>query len=275
MTFDESVNNILHENYFGGSPHERMSGIKRHVTFEDADEESKDILQDPEKYMSKLATQRRQIEKQYDSTRISEQGQQLLAIMKYLDEQYSIGGGVGTGSKVKRVLASELKSLFFQAEYGTQDIDNLEDIIFDLLEDKGMDLIPSEDDDVEDIQDKTNKLTEAKLIAQELQEFAFIPSNKDVRIKHNKDASYRGNFVYEYPVANVIDQRDWEPGMGGSTYDDNGFKIRVVSDRSLGEDITLKDIEEDAVMTAQVLAPHSSPRIPESLILDLKVSYKF
>ena len=33
--FYSLVNSILHENYFGGSPHERKSRIKRHITFED------------------------------------------------------------------------------------------------------------------------------------------------------------------------------------------------------------------------------------------------
>ena len=39
MDFDSEINRILNENYFGGSPHEQASGIKRHVTFEETDEE--------------------------------------------------------------------------------------------------------------------------------------------------------------------------------------------------------------------------------------------
>lgn len=35
-TFDKLVNSLLEENYFGGSPYERASRIKKHVTFEDA-----------------------------------------------------------------------------------------------------------------------------------------------------------------------------------------------------------------------------------------------
>ena len=34
--FDSLINSILHENYFGGSPYERKTRIKRHITFEDS-----------------------------------------------------------------------------------------------------------------------------------------------------------------------------------------------------------------------------------------------
>jgi hypothetical protein len=33
--FDDFIHNILEEAYFGGSPYERLSGIKKHVTFEE------------------------------------------------------------------------------------------------------------------------------------------------------------------------------------------------------------------------------------------------
>jgi hypothetical protein len=39
MAFDDEINRILNETYFGGSPHEQATGIKRHVTFEETDEE--------------------------------------------------------------------------------------------------------------------------------------------------------------------------------------------------------------------------------------------
>ena len=33
--FDEYIHNILEETYFGGSPYERATRIKRHITFEE------------------------------------------------------------------------------------------------------------------------------------------------------------------------------------------------------------------------------------------------
>ena len=46
MGFDSEINRILQENYFGGSPYEQATGIKRHITFEETDEEKarKDFL---------------------------------------------------------------------------------------------------------------------------------------------------------------------------------------------------------------------------------------
>ena len=35
MSFDDAVNKVLQEQYFGGSPFEQITGIKRHVTFEE------------------------------------------------------------------------------------------------------------------------------------------------------------------------------------------------------------------------------------------------
>jgi hypothetical protein len=36
-SFDRDTSRILSETYFGGSPHQQATGIKRHITFEDAD----------------------------------------------------------------------------------------------------------------------------------------------------------------------------------------------------------------------------------------------
>ena len=33
MKYDEAINKVLYENYFGGSPYEQATGIKRHITF--------------------------------------------------------------------------------------------------------------------------------------------------------------------------------------------------------------------------------------------------
>lgn len=51
MNYDELVNQILHEQYFGGSPYERASRIKRHVgltenqsEFSELDQRRKDVI---------------------------------------------------------------------------------------------------------------------------------------------------------------------------------------------------------------------------------------
>ena len=38
-SFDEQLNNLLNETYFGGSPYERQTGIKRQITFEQQEDE--------------------------------------------------------------------------------------------------------------------------------------------------------------------------------------------------------------------------------------------
>ena len=36
MSFDDAINKVLQEQYFGGSPFEQASGIKKHIVFEDS-----------------------------------------------------------------------------------------------------------------------------------------------------------------------------------------------------------------------------------------------
>jgi hypothetical protein len=282
MTFDDSVNKHLHESYFGGvrhygpSPHERLTGVKRQVTFEDIDDE--ELLRNPEKYMAKLATQRAKFEREHDIASISDQGNLFLSLMKMLDDIYSEGGGVGTASKVKRVIPSSLKNVFFQAEYGDTDLDEekLLQHIYNILDDNNIKYTVTDDDATDDILQKTEVLQEVKSILDALSIILndYVPSNKNIDLLFNPDSSYRGSYIYEYPISTDIDhewRRNWQPGEGGVNFDENGFRIRVTADRSLGKTIKISDINEDGVQSAQLLARHDSPTMPEALVLDLKV----
>lgn len=56
MKYDQLVNDILQEQHFGGSPHEQITGVKRHVTFEET-EEADFISQDEAKAMQNMLNQ--------------------------------------------------------------------------------------------------------------------------------------------------------------------------------------------------------------------------
>lgn len=45
MSFDDAINDILKEQYFGGAPFEQASGIKKHITYESAADSLGSLLQ--------------------------------------------------------------------------------------------------------------------------------------------------------------------------------------------------------------------------------------
>ena len=109
MNFDKAIDEVLRENYFGGTPYEQSTGIKRQVTFEpfpleeDAlDDAIRDWQRSDKKKKSAL---QKAADKKHE---LSPQGQEYIDKLSSNKVKYQIGGKIRSPNPEYTKLACEL-----------------------------------------------------------------------------------------------------------------------------------------------------------------------
>ncbi len=129
MKYDQLVNNILQEQHFGGNPHEQITGIKRHVTFEETEEDF--ISQDEAKAMQNMLNQqiadrrggkKKSALQMVDVEQLSDAGKELINQMDKAVEMYQRGSAIG-GDASLRSLAPEMEDEVIMKAFGKVDLD--------------------------------------------------------------------------------------------------------------------------------------------------------
>lgn len=91
--FDNYIHKILEETYFGGSPYERISGIKRHITFEEDSDDTDDTpVESDEESMEDIikrvqTAQRKQIDDLFASNKKEKEEDQDLDKESFIKSQ--------------------------------------------------------------------------------------------------------------------------------------------------------------------------------------------
>jgi len=133
MKYDELVNNILQEQYFGGSPYERASGIKKQITFEEAPEvEEADLVTGDEvKAMQRALAagiqdrrggKKRSALQLVDPENLSPAGQEFLNKLHQSADLYKQGSAIG-GQADLRSTAVDVEDEAFMHSFGRTELD--------------------------------------------------------------------------------------------------------------------------------------------------------
>jgi hypothetical protein len=131
MKYDQLVNAILQEQYFGGSPNEQTTGIKRHVTFQKEDDQSDNISGDEAKAMQNMLNQsiadRRGGKKKtalqmVNPDKLSDAGKQFLAELDKSADAYKQGSAIGGDASLRQV-AVEIEDAAFVKAFGQAQLD--------------------------------------------------------------------------------------------------------------------------------------------------------
>ena len=133
MKYDQLVEDILREQYFGGSPYEKASGIKKHMTFEEAPEVAEDefVTGDEVKAMQKALAQgiadRRGGKKKsalqlVDPENLSPAGQEFLDKLHQAAEMYKQGSAIGGDASLREV-AVDVEDEAFMRSFGNCELD--------------------------------------------------------------------------------------------------------------------------------------------------------
>lgn len=129
MKYDQLVNSILQEQHFGGNPHEQLTGIKRHVTFEETEEDF--ISQDEAKAMQNMLNQqiadrrggkKKSALQMVDVDQLSDTGKEIIRQMDKAVEMYQRGSAIG-GDASLRSLAPEMEDEIIMKAFGKVDLD--------------------------------------------------------------------------------------------------------------------------------------------------------
>lgn len=134
MKYDELVNNILSEQYFGGSPYEQTTRIKRQVTFEEAPEmesEPDNITGDEAKAMQNMLSQsiadrrggkKKSALQMVDPDKLSEAGREFLEQLHQAADAYKQGSAIGGDASLREV-AVEIEDAAFMKAFGMVELD--------------------------------------------------------------------------------------------------------------------------------------------------------
>jgi len=131
MKYDDLVNSILHEQHFGGSPHEQITGIKRHVTFEEA-EESDLISQDEAKAMQNMLNQqiadrrggkKKSALQMVDTEQLSDTGKQVIAQFEQAVDMYQRGSKIRSEDPSLVQKGPEQEQAVLMKAFGKVDMD--------------------------------------------------------------------------------------------------------------------------------------------------------
>lgn len=131
MKYDQLINNILQEQYFGGSPNEQTTGIKRHVTFEEDADEADNITGDEAKAMQNMLNQsiadRRGSKKKsalqmVEPDELSDAGKEVINQLHQAVELYQQGSAIG-GDASLRERGPEMEDEVIMKAFGRVDLD--------------------------------------------------------------------------------------------------------------------------------------------------------
>lgn len=131
MKFDQAVNKILHENYFGGSPAEQQSGIRRHVGVAEDEQEhdfmSPDEVKQMQNMLNKGIEDRRGGKKKsnlqlVDPNQLSPAGREFVSKLDHAAEMYKQGSAIG-GNAALREKARDFEDQAFQEAFGQTSMD--------------------------------------------------------------------------------------------------------------------------------------------------------
>lgn len=132
MKYDELVNNILQEQHFGGSPNEQLTGIKRHVTFEESPEseaQGDNISGDEAKAMQDMLNQsiaaRRGGKKKtalqmVNTDKLSDAGRQFINELDRSADTYRQGSAIGGDASLRQVAVDIEDAAFMKSFAQTQ-----------------------------------------------------------------------------------------------------------------------------------------------------------
>jgi len=132
MKFDQAVNNILHENYFGGSPAEQSSGIRRHVGVTEDEQESdfmsKDEVKQMQNMLNKGIEDRRGGKKKsnlqlVDPNLLSPSGREFIAKLDHAAEMYKQGGQIRSPNPELTSQAADFEDQAFQESFSQVQLD--------------------------------------------------------------------------------------------------------------------------------------------------------
>lgn len=109
MNFDKAVDQVLRENYFGGTPYERVTGIKRQVTFE-PDPIEEDALDDAIKDWQRSDKKKKSaLQKAADARHeLSPRGQDYIDKLSANKVKYQIGGKIRSPNPEYTKIACDL-----------------------------------------------------------------------------------------------------------------------------------------------------------------------
>lgn len=131
MKFDQAVEKILQENYFGGSPHEQQSRVKRHTGVTEDEQEHDFINPDEVKAMQKMLNQgieaRRGGKKKsslqmVDVNQLSPAGREFISKLDHAADLYKQGSAIG-GDGALRSQAADVENEAFRETFGQTKLD--------------------------------------------------------------------------------------------------------------------------------------------------------
>lgn len=130
MTYDQLVDSILRENYFGGSPYEKTSGLKTHLTTEDeteADFMNKDEVKDIQRAVNTSIADRRGGKKKsalqmVDPNQLSPSGREFLEKLHHAADLYKQGSAIG-GDAELRLQAVDFEDQAFEETFDKTELD--------------------------------------------------------------------------------------------------------------------------------------------------------
>ena len=132
MKFDQAVDKILQENYFGGSPNERQTRVKRHTGVSEDEQEKDFISPDEVKAMQKMLNQgiedRRGGKKKsnlqmVDLNQLSPAGREFISKLDHSADMYKQGGQVKSPNPQLTSQARDVESEAFRETFGQTKLD--------------------------------------------------------------------------------------------------------------------------------------------------------
>ena len=281
MNFDDHINKILNEAYFGG-PAEKMSGIKRHVTFEDA---AADTYSSSEvKAMQDLADAAAAFQTKVDTEALADRGKKLIEFLDKARSIYRMAAGENKLGKVvagvHRAIADPLSQYILKLEYGNlmfdQDISDemIDSVIPTFLTKQGEFTAGTEEGEIiettlEMVEDFKNSLAgfDFARINAEMNKLGFDKQQQGYAYEFCGDCE--GGLKKRIREADPIRGIKAEFSTGGG-WDHNGFRIEAISQEDLGDRVNLYDnLENFNVVT--LVGPHSNPARPEARIATIKI----
>ena len=132
MKFDQAVDKILHENYFGGSPNERETRVKRHVGVtedeQEADFMNKDEVKNIQKMLNTGIEDRRGGKKKsslqlVDVNQLSPAGREFIAKLDHAADMYKQGGQIRSPNPELTSQARDFEDVAFEEAFGQVQLD--------------------------------------------------------------------------------------------------------------------------------------------------------
>lgn len=131
MKYDQLVNSILQEQHFGGNPHEQLTGIKRHVTFEETEDASlisKDEARAMQNILNQQIADRRGGKKKstlqmVDLNQMSPAGREFISKLDHSADMYKQGGQVKSPNPQLTSQARDVESEAFRDAFGHAKLD--------------------------------------------------------------------------------------------------------------------------------------------------------